>query len=200
MKIAIIGTGNIGATLAIGWKKAGHDILLGVRNPKNYKGKNILENEDFKILPPKNAVEEAEVVLLAIPPENMESAADYLKNATDKTIIDPSNSVFSKPENYANGYEALTQLTDCKHIVKAFSNTGFQNMANPKGLDTFVAGESKKAKEIAKRLALDLGFKNCYDFGGKEQVSLLEQLAMCWINLAYQQGLGMNIALNVLQR
>jgi 8-hydroxy-5-deazaflavin:NADPH oxidoreductase len=35
MKIAIIGTGNIGGALATSWAKAGHDIILCVRDKQN---------------------------------------------------------------------------------------------------------------------------------------------------------------------
>src|SRR5882672_7280796 len=37
MKIAIIGAGNVGTSLAGGWRKVGHDIIFGVRNPAGRK-------------------------------------------------------------------------------------------------------------------------------------------------------------------
>lgn len=33
MKIAIIGAGNVGGTLAKQWGKKGHTILIGTKNP-----------------------------------------------------------------------------------------------------------------------------------------------------------------------
>lgn len=38
MKIAIIGTGNVGGALATKWANAGHQIFLGVQNLDNFKG------------------------------------------------------------------------------------------------------------------------------------------------------------------
>ena len=77
-------------------------------------------------------------------------------------------------------------------------------MENPKygdiAIDMFAAGSSVKAKEVAKKLSLDAGFAECYDFGGDDKVELLEQFALSWINLAIMQKLGRNIAFKVLKR
>jgi 8-hydroxy-5-deazaflavin:NADPH oxidoreductase len=37
MKIAILGAGNVGSALGIGWARAGHRILFGVSNPHDTK-------------------------------------------------------------------------------------------------------------------------------------------------------------------
>jgi 8-hydroxy-5-deazaflavin:NADPH oxidoreductase len=42
MKIAIIGTGNVGSALAKGFVKAGHEVMLGVRNKEEFKGSALL--------------------------------------------------------------------------------------------------------------------------------------------------------------
>lgn len=200
MKIAVIGTGNVGTALATGWSKAGHTIFLGVRDQQDFKGKSLLSLENISVLSIAGAIAAAEVILLSVPPKVIPEIASYLKDAEDKIIIDPSNSFPSAPEGHKNCFEALTALTNCKNLVKAFNNTGFQNMANPKGLDTFVAGDSEKAKTIARQLAEDIGFANCYDFGGSDKAGLLEQLAISWINLAYFQGMGPNFGINVVKR
>jgi hypothetical protein len=58
----------------------------------------------------------------------------------------------------------------------------------------------REAKEIAKRLSLDAGFAECHDFGGDDKVELLEQFALCWINLAIIQKQGRNIAFKLVRR
>jgi predicted dinucleotide-binding enzyme len=67
-------------------------------------------------------------------------------------------------------------------------------MYSIKHVDALSADYSAKAKQAARPLALDLGFENVYDFGGSDKFNLLEQFALCWINLAMMQGLGRNIA------
>lgn len=66
--------------------------------------------------------------------------------------------------------------------------------------DMFMAGDSTKAKAVAAQLAEDLGFAECYDFGGDDKISLLKQLAMAWVNLAIFQKMGRNIAFKILKR
>ena len=200
MKITIIGTGNVGSALAEGWFKAEHQITLGVRDLNDFKGKDLLNLQNFEVLEISQAVQNAEVIVLSVPVNALAEVCSHLNNCEDKIIIDPTNSFPSPPADFKNGFEAISALTKCKHIVKAFSNTGYQNMKSPKGLDTFMAGDDAHAKAIAKQLAEDLGFANCHDFGDSTHVALLEQLAFCWIHLAYMQGFGTDIALNLVKR
>ncbi len=64
----------------------------------------------------------------------------------------------------------------------------------------FMAGDSVKAKEIAKQLALDLSFGECWDFGKANKVEFLEQFAFSWINLALVQGYGRDLVFRVFKR
>jgi predicted dinucleotide-binding enzyme len=97
----------------------------------------------------------------------------------------------------------LAEKTNAE-IVKCFNTTGFENMLNPvynnQGIDMFMAGDSGKAKDIAKQLALDCGFGSCIDFGKSDKVELLEKFALSWINLALIQGLGRDLAFKVIYR
>jgi len=45
----------------------------------------------------------------------------------------------------------------------------------------------------------DVGFE-AFDFGKLENARLLEPLALVWIRLAYQQGLGRDFAFGILRR
>jgi hypothetical protein len=89
-------------------------------------------------------------------------------------------------------------------VVKCFNSTGFENMQNPvyqgEKLDMFMAGDNEAAKQVAQQLALDAGFGTCWDFGKGDKVSLLEQFALSWINLAIMQGHGRDIAFRVVRR
>lgn len=200
MKITIIGAGNVGTALARGWAKAGHEISIGVRDVDTFKDKDLLRDKNISVENIPGAVERGAVIVLSVPPGAVPSLVKYLKGAAEKIIIDPTNAFRSGLEGFETAFDALRNLTECKHIVKAFNNTGFENMANPGGLDTFVAGDSERAKEVIRQLAKDLGFANCYDFGGSDKAGLLEQLGLCWINLALMQSMGRNIAINVLKR
>lgn len=203
MNIAIIGTGNVGGALATQWSKAGHSIYLGVRNVNDFKGKELLENARTSVHSIPVAIAAAEVILVASPPQFAESQAAIFGNMKGKVLIDATNAVRTKPENYATAYHAFAALTDAE-VVKCFNSTGFENMQNPsygeQQLDMFMAGDSAVAKSVATQLAKDAGFENCYDFGDATKVTLLEQFALAWINLAIFQGYGRGIGWKVVRR
>ena len=196
MKIAIIGTGNVGGALATQWAKAGHQILLGVRDRERFKGKELLKNENTSVHSIEEAVALSEVILVASPPQIAEQLATAFGDVSGKVIIDATNSIRIKPENHPTAYHAFEALTKAE-VVKCFNSTGFENMIKPDygsvKLDMFMAGNSQKAKEIATQLSQDAGFENCYDFGDVGKVELLEKFALSWINLAIFQGMGRDI-------
>ena len=203
MKIAVIGTGNVGGALATQWSEADHHIYLGVRDPEDFKGKELLNNRNTSVHTIAEAVQFSEVVLVATPPQFAETLLQRFGNIAGKVIIDATNAIRTKPENHPTAYHAFEALTDAE-VVKCFNTTGFENMKNPNygdvRLDMFMAGNSEKAKAVAKQLSEDAGFEHCYDFGGSDRVQLLEQLALSWINLAIFQGMGRDIGFKVVVR
>lgn len=203
MKIAIIGTGNVGGALATAWAKAGHQILLGVRNTAEFKGEALLRNPNTSVHAIGEAAQMAEVILVATPPQFAESLAAAFGEVSGKVIIDATNAVRTRPENYPTAYHAFAALTGAE-VVKCFNTTGYENMLDPiyggEGIDLFMAGNSETAKNTARQLALDAGFGSCMDFGKEDKVVLLEQFALAWINLAIMQGHGRNMAFKVVRR
>ena len=205
MKIAIIGTGNVGGALAAKWADKGHRIYLGVRNTAAFKGMNLLEKPGVSAHPIADAVAQAEVVVLAVPAMATIETCAALGNTDGKIIIDTMNVVMGRgPQGFSNTSEAILAHTDSPHVVKCFNTTGFNNMLDPvygqQALDAFMAGDSAKAKDAARTLALDAGFENCYDIGGNDRFSLMEQFAFFWINLAMFQGQGRDIGFKLLRR
>ena len=204
MKIAIVGSGNVGSALAQGWAKANHQITFGVRNQEEFKGNRLGEMKNISSASIADAVSKSEVVVIAAVPQAVHSIAEALGDVSSKVIIDAMNSVRIKPEPFSNTTEALMKLTNCGDIVKCFNTTGAENMANPiykgQGVDMFYAGDSDKAKRVAEQLAKDLGFENVYNFGGSDKFDLMEQFALSWINLAIMQGYGRDFAFKVVKR
>lgn len=205
MDIAIIGVGNVGGALAEGWAKKDHKVNLGVRDPNKPNIQKLLQkNPNLEAKTVLKSVKDSQIILIALPIPAVVNVAKSLGNLSDKIVIDATNSVFTKPEPYSNAFEAFKEINKCNDIVKCFNTTGFENMLDPiydgKSIDMFLAGQSEKAKETASLLAKDLGFENCYDFGGNDKVELIEQFAMSWINLALLQKEGREIAFKILRR
>lgn len=205
MNIAIIGTGNVGGALATKWANKGHQIYLGVRDTSNFKGQELLKNQNTKALSIQEAVQKAEVIVLATPAMMAVDVAQSLGDTTGKVIIDTMNIVMGRgPEGFSNTADAILAHTNTTDVVKCFNTTGFNNMVNPNYgdqlLDVFVAGDSARGKEIAQHLASDAGFANCYDVGGNDRFELMEKFAFFWINLAMFQGQGREIGFKLLKR
>lgn len=203
MKIAIIGTGNVGGALATQWAKAGHQILLGVQDTQNFKGTALLKNPNTSAHSIAEASAQAEAILVATPPQIASELAKQLGDLHGKVLIDATNAVRSRPEPYPTAFHAFVAGTAAE-VVKCFNTTGFENMLNPDygavRLDMFMAGDSDKAKSVAAQLAKDAGFEHCYDFGKSDKVELLEQFALAWINLAIFQGMGRDIGFKLVAR
>lgn len=205
MKIAIIGTGNVGGALATRWAQAGHTIVLGVRDLQNFKGKELLENPGTTAYDIPSAVEKAEVILIATPAPAAVEITKSLGNTAGKIIIDSMNIVMKRgPEGYSTTAQAILDHTATKEVIKCFNTTGYNNMMNPvyqgTAIDLFMAGDSDRAKSIVRQLALDAGFAECYDIGGNDKFELMEQFAFFWINLAMFKGQGREIGFKLLKR
>ncbi len=205
MKIAIIGTGNVGGTLATRWAKAGHTIYLGVRDTNAFKGNPLLENSNTSAHQIEDAVKSAAIILLATPAPAAVEVAKSLGNTEGKIIIDAMNIVMGRgPKGYSNTPDAILDHTGTDEVVKCFNTIGYNIMENPDfggtAVDAFVAGDSEKGKAVAIRLAKDIGFGECYDIGGNDKFELMEQFAWFWINLAMFQGQGREIAFKLLRR
>lgn len=203
--IAVIGTGNVGSALATAWARAGHTVRLGVQNIDSFKGKALLGNPNTTAHLVQEAVQQSDVVLVAVPAPEASNAAQALGDTTGKVVIDAMNIVMGRgPEGYANTSDAILAHTATRDVVKCFNTTGAENMAAPRygntQLDMFMAGDSSKGKRIARQLALDAGFAECYDIGGSDKFTLMEQFAWFWINLAIVQKQGRDIGFKLLHR
>ncbi|MFY8022248.1 MAG: NADPH-dependent F420 reductase [Bacteroidia bacterium] len=206
MKIAIIGSGNVGGVLARKWIDSGHSVLIGARFPlseKNMKLAEFIGEDRFTSI--ENAVFQSEIILIATPATSAIEVAKSLGNTEGKIIIDSMNIVMGKgPVGYTNTTQAILDHTNTLDVVKCFNTTGFNNMLDPQyaneKLDLFVAGDSEKGKDAAIQLAKDAGFAECYSIGGNDKFELIEQFAFFWINLALFQGQGRNIGFKLLKR
>jgi len=210
MKIAVIGTGNVGGVLGTRWAKNGHQVVFGTRDPSRAKIQQLVEaaGGNAQASTANEAVIDAEVVVLATPWNATEQVIQSLGELAGKIIIDATNPL--KPDlagleigHTTSASEKVAEWASRAHVVKAFNMTGAGNMANPtygsQQADMFICGDDAEAKSIVRRLAEELGF-DVVDNGPLTSARYLEPLAMVWINLAYKQGWGPNFAFKLLRR
>lgn len=201
MTITIIGAGNIGGTLAEKWKAAGHDILIGARNPKDAETLTWAQDIGAGVLPIPEAMNSAQAVLIATPGKVVADLAASLGSAlSGKLVMDATN--MAGPLGTAPGFDALKRAGG--DVVKVFNCTGWENLADVRYgdqvADMFMAGGSEAAKSTVRDLAKAVGFPECYDLGADDKVPILEGFALVWIDLAIFQKMGRGMAFKLLRR
>jgi predicted dinucleotide-binding enzyme len=207
MKIAIIGAGNVGVALGGRWIAVGHEVTYGIRPDR--EAKDGLPAGAAQA-PVAAAAAAAEVIVLAVPAA---AAAGVLREAgsalTGKVVIDATNPVgpgitaMTGPNGESQA-EQLQALVPAARVVKSFNQTGAENMADPRyptPLVNFVAGDDPAARQVALRLARDLGFEGI-EVGPLSRARELERLAMLWISLAMNpaSGLGRGFGFAIARR
>ena len=205
MNITIVGSGSVGRALGGGWRKAGHSVTYATRDPAGAKTAE-LKREGFGVVPQAGAGL-ADVIVLAVPWSGIEATMKALGDLSGKVVIDctdPLNATRELALGFNDsGGETVARLSPGARVVKAFSTTGADNMADsryPGGkLMMAIAGDDAAAKTTVMALASDLGFEPV-DTGPLAMSRYLEPLAMLWINLAYTQGMGREFGFAVLRR
>lgn len=201
MTITIIGAGNIGGTLAEKWKAAGHDILIGARNPSDAETVKWAGGIGARVMPIAEAVKAVDAVLIATPGKVVADLVASLGDALHgKLVMDATN--MAGPLGTAPGFEALRKAG--ADSVKVFNCTGWENLADVRYgdqvADMFMAGGSEAAKVTVRDLVKAIGFTDCHDLGGDDKVPILEGFALVWIDLAIFQKMGRGIAFKLMRR
>jgi len=210
MRIAIIGAGKVGTAVGAGWARAGHEIVLGVRDPKNPKLDALVPRVGGKAVAQAEAARDAEVVVLALPWRAAEEVVKALGDLSKKIVIDCMNPLVMTPDGLgldrgfsASGAEAVAAWLPGARVVKTLNQVGAEIMADASGFPVrpvmFAAGDDADAKATVLALLGELGFEG-RDAGSLRQARLLEPLGLLWISQAMIHGAGRDWAFGVLRR
>lgn len=210
MKIGIIGAGDVGATLGKSWARKGHQIMFGVRNTQSPKVSNLLKssNANLKVGSVSEAASFSDVIILAIPWSAVNQIIGIAGDLAGKLLVDTTNPFTSDLkgmviEPSTSAAEEIAKLAPKSKVVKAFNTIGIKVLDNmifgTNKADVFICGSDLKSRTTVKKLATDLGFE-VVDVGPLSNARLLEQLSLLWIELAFRQEMGPNIAFKLLTR
>jgi predicted dinucleotide-binding enzyme len=169
MKIAILGTGKVAHTLGAGWRKAGHEVVLGARDAS-------ASDPDFEVTGLQEALAAGDVVVNAITGAAALAAITALDTSAmaGKTLIDATNAVTATGDLvYPNSSlaEHLQAALPAVHVVKSLNTAAIEVQADPSLVGpatVFVSGDDEAAKTQVKHLLHDLGWKDegIIDLGG----------------------------------
>jgi predicted dinucleotide-binding enzyme len=210
MKIAILGTGNVGGALARVWTRKGHEVLFGTREPQSVKVQDLVANlgKRAKADTPERAAQAAEVVVLATPWSAARETIESCGKLAGKLLIDCTNPLAPDLSGLSiggstSGGEQVAQWTGGAPVFKAFNTTGAENMARAAEFAQkpvmFYCGNDNAWRPTVAKLVEDLGFE-AVDAGHLSGARWLEPLAMLWIHSAYKGGLGTDWAFAVARR
>jgi predicted dinucleotide-binding enzyme len=216
MKIAILGTGIVGRTLATGLSQAGHDVLMGTRDVAETLART---EGDAMGNPPFAEWQQDHPEIQLVTFAEAASTGEVLINATsgtgsldalgaagsgleNKVLVDVAN-----PLDFSHGMpptlsvantdslaEQIQQRFQGAKVVKALNTMNARLMINPSSLseehDVFLAGDDDAAKETVRHLLQELGWKdgNIVDVGGIQAARGLEMYLSLWLNLMGKLG------------
>lgn len=209
MKLAVIGTGSVGGTLGRRWAELGHVVAFGVRDLKDKDANALVAGIKgaARLASLRDAVRDAEVVVLATPYAANAEAIAAAGDLSGKILIDVTNPIGANLTLAigfdSSGAEEVARLAPRAHVYKAMNQVGFEVMADPAFAAgkpvMFVAGGDGAGKQVVLDLVSALGFE-AIDAGALDAARLLEPFAMLWIHLMARRKMGRRFAFALLRR
>jgi 8-hydroxy-5-deazaflavin:NADPH oxidoreductase len=194
MKVGILGSGDVGKTLAAGFIKHGHTAMVATRSPQ----KLAEWSEKFPgvaVGSPAETARFAEAVVLAV---KGSAASEALRDAgaahlAGKIIMDATNPIAEAPpvsgvlKFFTDLNESLMEHLQTEYpaarFVKAFNSVGAPCMVNPQfknGPPTmFICGNDDPAKKAVAGILAQFGWETA-DMGRAEAARAIEPLCMLW--------------------
>jgi len=197
MRIGILGSGDVGKSLARGFIKRGDAVTIGSRSPE--KLADFAKESGAKAGTFEDAAKFGELIAVATLGVATEEALRLAgKNFDGKVVIDATNPLdFSKgAPALAYGWndslgERVQKWIPSARVVKAFNTVGNSLFVNPQlpggPPDMFICGNDDAAKKTVAQLCKDWGW-GVIDIGGIEGSRYLEPMCMTWVLHGIRSG------------
>jgi predicted dinucleotide-binding enzyme len=205
--VAVIGSGDVGQTIANGFLKHGFQVILASREPTKLNGwlqtaepKGKASTATFS-----EASAKAEIIVLAVNGRAGLDAVDQcgINNLKGKIVIDSMNPLDGTFEEggilgfYAGVKDSLMEALQAKapdaKFVKALNSCGYSMMINPDFGEVkptmFICGNDADAKAQVSQIMDLFGWETC-DMGGVKTARAIEPLCQLWCIRAYGKGKG----------
>lgn len=193
MKVAILGSGDVGQALAKAFKSEGHEVQLATRDIKSDKAKAIRDVQGIQVRTFAEVAEWCELAVLCVLYTALDDVVSQIRDhLKDKVVIDVTNpldlSAGMPPSlligtNDSAGEEVQRKLPQAK-VVKALNSVGNGHMYKPQFGDVtptmFYCGNDKGAKEVVHTILLSFGWSPV-DIGDITGSRELEPLCILWV-------------------
>jgi hypothetical protein len=220
MKIAVIGTGNVGRSIGNKWHQAGYDVVFGTRSASGTEARSASGTEarsasgtearsasgteagsassrdpdNAPVVGIGDALAGADVVLLALPGQAAaEVIAAQSAALAGKTVIDAVNRI---GQSEVNCRSLLADAVPDARYVRAFNTLGWENFADPvPGTSLFFVADAG-ARYLAEELIAAVGLEPAY-VGDAGAAGTVDALVPLWFALVKQHGGNRRIALAI---
>jgi 8-hydroxy-5-deazaflavin:NADPH oxidoreductase len=193
-KVGILGSGDVGKTLAKGFLKHGYQVAIGTDHAEKL-AEFKRENPQRETVTFEQAAQSGDIVVLCVKGTVAEKIIEKVKrHLSGKTVIDTTNPIAdAPPENGVLKYftsleeslmERLQKIAPDAQFVKAFNSIGSGLMINPDFRyntkpTMFICGNNDDAKKKVYEILEKFGFE-IEDMGKAESARAIEPLCMLW--------------------
>lgn len=193
-KVAVLGSGVVGETLADGFLKHGHQVMRASRDPQKLAEWKSKAGGNASTGTFAEGASFGDMVVLAVKGTAAESALEQAGAGIEgKVVIDTTNPIAeAAPENgvlkyFTNLDDSLLERLQRKfpkaRLVKAFSSVGNAFMVNPDFGGTkptmFICGNDSAAKEQVTSVLDKFGWET-EDMGAATAARAIEPLCILW--------------------
>lgn len=204
MKIAVLGTGQVGQTLGSTLIECGHKVTIGSRTSDNHAAVEWANRAGGRNAAFRDAVADSDIVVNATSGMGSLAALDSVGADVlgDRLIIDVSN-----PLDFSGGFpptlsvcnttslgEQIQEQFPQTRVVKTLNTVNCELMVAPSAIGhdhvIFISGNDEGAKAQALTLLGGLGWlpSQILDLGGIESARATEMYLPLWVRLLQQQG------------
>jgi predicted dinucleotide-binding enzyme len=193
VRIGILGSGDVGKSLAKGFIELGHEVMIGSRDPHKLEEWVRGAGERASSGTFEETARFGDILVLATLGVATEHAIRLagIDNFYGKVVIDTTN-----PLDFSTGGprlsmghtdslgELVQRVLPKARVVKCFNTVGNAHMVNPTFAggppDMFLCGNDDDAKKIVSQICTHFGW-GVIDIGGIEGARHLEPMCMVWV-------------------
>lgn len=197
MRIAVLGTGVVGRTLAPAFARLGHDVVVGTRDPDATRARGGWR-ADLALQGYDRVAEGADLVVNATNGQASLAALGAVgeEGLAGKVLLDVAN-----PLDFSRGFPPTLTVQDTDslaeqiqrtfprtRVVKSLNTVNCQVMVDPGrvgagGTTMFLAGDDATARAVVRDLLTDLGWRDVVEFDELSAAWGMEMWLPLWVRL-----------------
>jgi len=200
--IAIIGTGEVANAIGPLFAAQGHEIVYGSRSPAREDVRELVAKtgSGASAATPAEAAADADIVVIAVPWDAVETVVRGLGNLSGKIVLDPTNPRIIGEDGLrdwavdTSNAEIIQRLAPGAKVVKALNTMNWRTMVDPAAtggpVSVPIVGDDDDAKAKVAALVRDLHLEPI-DLGPLRYARMVEGMYLLWGN-ANTLGRGFN--------